>query len=358
MRWELSEEQEMFRESFSGWLDRFCGSESVRRWSDGGDPSEFEHKLVEEGWFSAGLPEEIGGQGGGLLELALTAEELGRHAAPSSAWISSVLAAPLLPTETAAEVLGGGGFAAIAADSSRAPDAPGAFRVSDDGCLTGAAAAVLGADRATRLVVPAHGADGLGLYLVDSETAGVSITPRELLDRTRSVADVELSEVVGRRLNLDAENALKDIALRAAVLVSADALGTMERMLELAVDYSKQRQQFGVPIGSFQAVKHAAAGILVSVEAGRSIAYYAAASVDLGLDDCALHAAVAKAQVTRNAVQAADSALVMHGAIGYTWEHDLHLYYKRAKLDEKLFGGPGVWNERLARDLPLLPAAG
>ncbi len=105
-------------------------------------------------------------------------------------------------------------------------------------------------------------------------------------------------------------------------------------------------------------MKHAAAGILVSVEAGRSIAYYAAASVDLGLDDRAIHAAVAKAQVPRSAVQAADSALVMHGAIGYTWEHDLHLYYKRAKLDEKLFGGPGVWNERLARDLPLLPATG
>jgi alkylation response protein AidB-like acyl-CoA dehydrogenase len=129
----------------------------------------------------------------------------------------------------------------------------------------------------------------------------------------------------------------------------------MERMMEMAVEYSLQRHQFGVPIGSFQAVKHAAASILVDVEAGRSGIYYAAASVQAGDNDCALHAAAVKAQVTAAAVRAADSALTMHGAIGYTWEHDLQLFYKRAKLDEALFGAPGVWNERIARGLNLTP---
>lgn len=357
MRWELSEEQEMFQESFGGWLERFTPAEAVRAWEDSGDPSEFEHKFVEEGWFSAGLPDELGGQGGGLLELALTAEGLGRHAAPSSAWIASVLAAPVLPADLAADVLSGGGFAAVVADASRPVDVPTPVRVAADGTLTGAVSTVLGADRATRLVVPAQAADGLGLYLVETAASGVSVTPRRLLDRSRSAGDVTFDGAVGTRLDIDAGSALADVSLRGAVLVAADTLGVMERMLQLAVDYSKNRQQFGVPIGSFQAVKHAAATMLVSVEAARSIAYYAAASVDEGHDERGLHAATAKAQVTGPGVQAADSALLLHGAIGYTWEHDLHLYYKRAKLNEKLFGGPSVWNERIAEALPLLPVA-
>ncbi|MEU2001626.1 acyl-CoA dehydrogenase [Rhodococcus sp. NPDC019627] len=357
MRWELSEEQEMFTEALGGWLERFAAPAKVRKWGESGDPAEFEQRFVEEGWFSAGLAEDIGGQGGGLLELALTAEALARYAAPSSAWTASVLAAPLLPADVATDVLSGEGFAAVAVDSTRPFSVTDSVRADSSGTLTGRVPVVLGAERAKLLVVPAVDVDGqVALYLVRVDDPGVTVKSRRFLDPSRAAADVLFEGGAGQRLDGEAATALEDVGLRAAVLVAADALGAMDRMLHLAVDYSKQRQQFGVPIGSFQAVKHAAAGILVSVEAGRSIAYYAAASVDLGLGDRAMHAAVAKAQVPRNAVQAADSALVMHGAIGYTWEHDLHLYYKRAKLDEKLFGGPDVWNERLARDLPLLPA--
>jgi alkylation response protein AidB-like acyl-CoA dehydrogenase len=126
-------------------------------------------------------------------------------------------------------------------------------------------------------------------------------------------------------------------------------------MLQLAVDYSKQRQQFGQPIGAFQAVKHAAAQMLVTVESSLTIVCYAAQSTEEGLPDCATHAAVAKSQVSAAAATLADSALTLHGAIGYTWEHDLHLFYKRAKLDRVLFGTPAAWNERIADALPLLP---
>lgn len=358
MRWELSEEQEMFTEALGGWLERFAAPANVRKWGESGEPAEFERRFVEEGWFSAGLPEDVGGQGGGLVELALTAEALGRCAAPASAWTASVLAAPLLPPDVADAVLTGGEFAALALDSSRPLGLRDAVRVDERGALTGRVSAVLGAERAARLVVPAEGSEGAALYLVRVADPGVTVTPRRFLDPSRGAADVRFENVVAQRLDVDVPAALADAGLRAAVLVSADALGAMERMLRLAVDYSRTRHQFGVPIGSFQAMKHSAATILVSVEAARSIAYYAAASVDLGLGERAMHAAIAKAQVTRSAVQAADSALVMHGAIGYTWEHDLQLFYKRTKLDEKLFGSPEVWNERLARDLPLLPAAG
>jgi alkylation response protein AidB-like acyl-CoA dehydrogenase len=148
---------------------------------------------------------------------------------------------------------------------------------------------------------------------------------------------------------------LEEMATRAAILVAADTLGAAERMLRLAVDYSKQRQQFGQPIGSFQAVKHAAAQMLVAVESSMSIVFYAAQSAEENLAGRATHAAVAKAQVTAHAAEVADSALTLHGAVGYTWEHDLHLFYKRAKLNRVLFGTPAAWNERIADALPLIP---
>jgi alkylation response protein AidB-like acyl-CoA dehydrogenase len=204
-------------------------------------------------------------------------------------------------------------------------------------------------------VVPVRNADATSLWLVDGAATGVGVHPRSLLDRSRDVADITLDDVAARRLETDAAVALGEIATRAAVLVAADALGASERMLQLAVDYSKQRHQFGRPIGSFQAVKHSAAQMLVTVESSLSIVCYAAQSAEEGLPEHAIHAAVAKAQVTGSSAELADSALTLHGAIGYTWEHDLHLFYKRAKLDRVLFGTPAAWNERIADALPLLP---
>jgi alkylation response protein AidB-like acyl-CoA dehydrogenase len=354
MRWELSEEQELFRDSFRDWLGEFASAETVRKWLDAGESESFEERFVADGWFGVGSPEESGGQGGGLLELALTAEQLGRAAAPSGAWLASVLTIPALTglPEISASILGEREFSAFAAHADRPLDAPGPVRFAD-GRLTGEVRTVLGGDRARWLLVPSGGS----LYLVDAKEDGVSRSSRKLLDRSRSVADVRFDGAPARKLDVDAGRVLADAALRAAVLVAADSLGAAERMLELAVDYSLQRKQFGVPIGSFQAMKHAAATMLVTVESSRSITYFAAASVDLGQDEAPVYAATAKAQVTPAAERAADSALTMHGAIGYTWEHDLQFLYKRAKLNKPLFGAPSVWNERLAAALPLVPAA-
>jgi alkylation response protein AidB-like acyl-CoA dehydrogenase len=205
--------------------------------------------------------------------------------------------------------------------------------------------------------VPIPDGDATSLWLVDVTAADVGVHPLSLLDRSRDVADITLDNVAARRLDIDAKATLDEIATRAAVLVAADALGAYERMLQLAVDYSKQRHQFGQPIGSFQAVKHAAAQMLVTVESSMSIVCYAAQSAEEGLPERATHAAVAKAQVTGAAVDLADSALTLHGAIGYTWEHDLHLFYKRAMLDRVLFGTPTAWNERIANALPLIPVS-
>ncbi|MGQ0841913.1 acyl-CoA dehydrogenase family protein [Actinokineospora sp.] len=354
MRWELSEEQTDFRSTLRDWLRDRCPSPVLREWLDSGEYGAFERQFAAAGWFSVGSSEEIGGEGGGLVELALTAEEVGRRVAPASAWFGSMLAVPALSTtpDAAKELLADGVTTVLAVPAQSVPG--GRPTVSDDGDgLVGSVAGVLGADRARRMVVPVRHRHGLALVLVDADSPGVQVRGRVLTDRTRTVADVVFTGATGVSLATDPEAVLRDTALRAAVLTAADSLGLAAQMLDMTVEYSGQRKQFGVPIGSFQAVKHAAAEMLVQVESARSIVYLAAASVEVGHPDAPLHAAAAKAQVTADVAAAADTSLTLHGAIGYTWEHDLQLYYKRAKLNQQLFGTPTVWNERIAEALGL-----
>lgn len=355
MRWELSAEQADFRAVLADWLGGTCAPETVRGWLDAGDHATFEGRFVADGWFGVGSPEGLGGEGGGVVELVLAAEELGRRAAPSSSWLGSMLALPALAgaPEAAKALLADGVTTVLAVSAGAVPGAGTAVVAHGEG-VSGQVPTVLGAGRARRLVVPV--ADRGEIHLVDVDQPGVRCTARALTDRSRVVADVELDGARSAVIPLDSTAAVEAAALRAAVLVAGDALGVMERMLDATVEYVQQRTQFGVAIGSFQAVKHAAAEMLVQVESARSIVYLAAAAVEGGRADAPLLAAAAKAQVCASASAAADSALTLHGAIGYTWEHDLQIFYKRAKLDAELFGSPASWNERLAGGLELLPA--
>ncbi|GAB3710316.1 acyl-CoA dehydrogenase family protein [Nocardiopsis oceani] len=355
MEWKFSEEQEAYAEALQDWLESSVDSKRLRRWFETGDPSEFLGSFARY-WAGVGIPEEEGGQGGGLVELALTSEHLARVAAPSSEWLATTLALPALAgrpedVETALS----GQTLALLVPADRIPDDAAPLEVRDSG-IHGVVPRVLSGDKAARFVVPVAGAGGVELHLVGAAQDGVRSTARRLLDRSRSMADVTLDGAASERLDVDASAVLSGIARQAAVLVAADTLGVSQRLLDLSVEYAKQRQQFGVAIGSFQAVKHAAATIMVGVEAARSAVYYTAASVDSGQPEGSLHAAATKAQVTAEGPRAADSALTMHGAIGYTWEHDLHLFYKRAKLNAGLFGSPEAWNDRLADALGLLGA--
>jgi alkylation response protein AidB-like acyl-CoA dehydrogenase len=330
VRGQLSDEQEAYQDALRGWLGRTADPATVRGWLDRADDMSFERRFADDGWAGVGVAEGCGGQGGGLVELAITAQELGRSSAPSGTWLASVLAAPLLGALDGALLVPAEAIPHLAATAERVPR-------------------VLGARSAKHLVVP--GSEGLAVVAAEH----VEVTPRSLLDRSRSVGDVRVTEA---RKPLDVDpSLLVEASARAAVLVAADALGASQRMLDLAVEYAGQRHQFGVPIGSFQAVKHAAATMLVGIEAARSIVYFAAASVDAPADrrdpQWLLHAAAAKAQVTAEAARAADTALTLHGAVGYTWEHDLQLSYKRAKLDEALFGTPEAWNRLIADGLSL-----
>jgi alkylation response protein AidB-like acyl-CoA dehydrogenase len=370
VEWNLSAEQEAYQEAFRDWLSDVAAPDTVRRWLDAGEAAAFEKLFTDGGWSGVGLPEELGGQGGGLVELALTAEGLARAAAPSAGWLANALTVPALALAGRRDIVElalAGETAAYLIPAESVPDKAPLLSADAAGAISGSVPRVLAGDTAVRFVVlvvhpgtredcspPAAGSQEL--RLVEAGAPGVTRTRRKLLDRSRSVADVTLDRAPSSPLELPAGSAevLRQASARSAVLVAADSLGASAAMLDLAVAYSKQRHQFGVPIGSFQAVKHAAATILVGVEAARSAVYFAAASVDAGGPEAFLHAAAVKAQVTAEAVRSADSALTMHGAIGYTWEYDLQLFFKRAKLDEKLLGTPAEWNERIADGLALL----
>lgn len=356
MQWRLAEEQQDYQSALRAWLADAAPSDQLRAWAED-DPhgSEFEARMRWDGMAGVGVAESLGGQGGGVVELALTSQELGRAAVPSGAWLATALAMVALDgaPELASEALAGGGASLLVRGDAVPDQAPMAITCTGDR-LHGTVEWVLGSATADLLVAPVAAADGLRLRAVRRSDPGVVVRPHHLLDRSRSAATVVLEGAASRPLPTDGGTAMRKVADRAGVLVAADALGAMERMLEMTVSYSLQRHQFGVQIGSFQAVKHAAATILVDVEAGRSGLYYAAASVESDNAECSLHASAIKAQITAAAGRAADSALTMHGAIGYTWEHDLQLFYKRARLDEALFGPPSAWNERLAQGLPLL----
>jgi alkylation response protein AidB-like acyl-CoA dehydrogenase len=341
MRWRLSDEQQDYQKSLRAWLADIAGPRTLRGWYDAADSAPFEARFVTDGWSGVGLPEALGGQGGGLVELALTAQELGRAAAPSSAWLASVLAAPAA----------GGTGAALLLPAETVP------HLADPLPGTGVVVPrVMCGATTDRFVVPARENDGVVLRVVDG--GSVQRTARHLLDRSRTAADVRLDGTPGDATDGDAPMLLREASARGAVLVAADALGASERMLEMAVAYAAQRRQFGVPIGSFQAVKHAAAQMLVGIEAARSVVYFAAASVDTPAGErdpqWLMHAAAAKSQVTAEAARAADTALTLHGAIGYTWEHDLQLFYKRAKLDAALLGRPATWAGVIADGLHLV----
>jgi alkylation response protein AidB-like acyl-CoA dehydrogenase len=353
--WKLSAEQQAYQEAFRDWLSAVAPARTVRRWLDEANVSAFESRFAADGWAGVGLPEGLGGQGGGLIELALTAEELARAAAPSAAWLTTVLALPALDGQPGfADAALAGPAVAYLASAEAVPDQVTPLAADAAGALTGTVPRVLAGDTAACFVVPVGEGAVRELRLVDASAPGVTRTRRHLLDRSRSAADITLDRVPSARLAAAASAVLTQAAARAAVLVAADSLGATERMLHLAVEYSGQRRQFGVPIGSFQAVKHAAATIEVGIEAARSAVHFAAASVDAGDPQSLLHAAAVKAQVTAEGARAAESALTLHGAIGYTWEYDLHLFFKRARLDRELYGAPAAWNERIADGLALV----
>ncbi|MFI6448245.1 acyl-CoA dehydrogenase family protein [Kitasatospora sp. NPDC050543] len=311
---------------------------------------------------AAGLqvPEALGGAGASLRESAVVLEELGRACAPTPYLTSAVLATSVL-LATGAEELGplaaGERTAALAVPFSNSPYGPfpGGVRAGAAGELTGTVTSVADARAADLLIVPARGPDGPGLYAVD--TARVTVRPRVALDLTRPLADLALNGAPGRLLAGPdrAADVLRRALLTGAGLLASEQLGVAQWCLDTTVSHLRERRQFGRVVGSFQALKHRLAELWLDIAGARAAARAAADALARQTDDAAVLVAVAASHCGAVAVRAAEEAVQLHGGIGMTWEHPVHLYLKRAKADQLALGTPGRHREALAA-LVELPA--
>ena len=346
MDFELSDDQVALRDGARELLDGLASTVRVRAVLEagGGLDRELWKAMVEQGWTGVELPEAEGGLGLGVVEVAVLLEEIGRHAAPAP-FQSTVLALGALARAGRAdrvESLLGGDAVGCVAWSARS-DAVRAERAGTDWRLTGRPDPTPYAPSATVAVVAAAAADGPALFEVD--LSGGAPAPEPAMDRTRELGWLRLDATPGVLLGeSDAVDALLD---RGAVYASAEMLGGASRAMEMAVEYAKERVQFDRPIGSFQAVKHRCADMLVDVEGMRSTVYWAAWCIGAG-DDAPVAASTAKVWCSDASKRVMASALQVHGGIGFTWEHDLHLFLKRAQLDQLTFGDAAFHRARLA----------
>jgi alkylation response protein AidB-like acyl-CoA dehydrogenase len=331
-----------------------------------GMPPDLYQQIANLGWNGLIVPEKFGGAGLGMLDMSVLLEECGYAALPGPFLFSSVLAASALAGGGSedindrrlgplAEGRATGTVAIVEANDSLNPaDLSTTARKSGSGwVLNGAKMFVPYGDVADFVIGTARtgaGADEIGVFVVEPNSSGVRIRRLNNLDMTRRVCAVELDAVVvpaqaalrgGARLY----DRLVDIA---AVAIAADSLGGTERALEMAVEYSKVREQFGRPIGSYQALQHAAAEIVADMEPARSLLWYAAHALDVLSNDAPRAAAMVKARMCEVYMRSADRAVLMHGGIGFTWDHDIHLWFKRARFNESYFGAPPFHRERVA----------
>ncbi|MFJ9563895.1 acyl-CoA dehydrogenase family protein [Streptomyces fuscichromogenes] len=346
---ELSEEQDALRGISRDLLASDCPPRTVRAVVAAG--RDVDDKLWERGvrmgWTGLAAPEDSGGAGQGLVELCLVAEELGRAAAPGpfpetalASWAAargaSRLASELAEGRLKAAFVPGGSLA-VRRDGQRV-------------VLSGRARAVHAAGCADRLLVALTGDEP---YVLLMPTASVRTERRTTLDLTRSWYDVLFDDVTvadEQILAADRGEARRWVDAM-AVLTAADALGAGERLLEMTVGHVTVREQFGRPLGGFQAVKHKAADMLIALRGLRAAVYYAALAFDADRDDASTAASVAKAFASEGLPEVAGQALQSHGGIGFTWEHDLHLYLRRATVDALVHGTAAHHHERVLAHL-------
>ncbi|MGH9018309.1 MAG: acyl-CoA dehydrogenase family protein [Acidimicrobiales bacterium] len=366
MDFELSDDQRALQSAAADLLDDRCPPSRVR--DVGAAPGHLDTALwkamAEQGWLAVEVTESDGGLGLGLVETVVLCEQLGRHVAPVP-FLGSVLAGRALASALSAgeiepgTVLGGpdvatwvarlsNGEAVGAVAWSRRPGAVTARGEGDRWTLSGRSDLVVYGPAADVVVVFADVEGSPGLFAL---APGGSQRPHSepAMDITRDVGWLTLEAEPGLRLG--GADGADDLLNRAATAVSAEMLGAADHVLEMTVEYAKDRVQFGRPIGSFQAVKHRCADMLVDVEGMRSATYYAAWAVGADDTEAAAAASVAKTWGSDAARRVMASGLQVHGGIGFTWEHDLHLFLKRSQLDQMGFGDAGFHRERLARIL-------
>jgi len=374
----FSEEQEMLRRSAREFLAKECSPKVVRRLMespDGYDAALWK-KVADLGWTALGIPEEYGGVGT-FLDLVVVLEEAGRALLPGPYFSTMGLAVPVL-IEAGNEAQKKEALGAIASGSARATlaftEPSGRW---DAGSVTLTAKPSGGGWRldgvkvfvpdvlllaADYLIVVARtrgeGEEGITLFLLKGKPDGLTVRPLETLDLTRRWSEIRFD---GVQLGADAVMGAPDQAWPrlkrslewATCALCAEMVGGVQKVLETSTEYAKTRHQFGKPIGIYQAVSHKLADMLVLSESGRSAAYYAAWAVDADAPDRSLASSMAKAYVSDAYRKVAGDGIQIHGGIGFTWEHDMHLYFKRAKASEVTLGDATFHRELVAQALDL-----
>jgi len=368
----LSADQEALQRSAREFLARECPPLLVRDCaaSEDGVPRGLYREMAELGWMGILVPEDAGGLGLGALELATLCEEIGRVAAPGPFLSTQLAIAALLHGGSAAlrqawlpRLVRGEAFATLAVAQDAGTPAPDdvavrAARERGGMALSGTVPMVLDAPAADLLLVvartgAANGRGGVTLCAVERSQPGVRVAPHASLDVTRRFGAVTLRRAhVARDAVLGREGAagplLERLADLACLGIAADSLGGAARTLEMALEYARVREQFGRKIGSFQAIKHLLAEMVADVEPARSLVWHAAYAADRPARERARAAAIAKAALSDIYSRTARRSVEIHGGIGFTWEFDLNLWFKRAHVSESLFGDPAYHRERLA----------
>ena len=371
MDFSLSEEQRMLVASTGQLIARDSPISRVRELADqdglGYDPRVW-RQGSELGWPALLIPEDYGGLGRDLVDVALIAQEHGRTVQPGPLLSNAVVAeaisrsdrddvrASVLPSLATGEAVATWAFA-----EPRQPwDVTGvhatAVEAADGYRLTGVKTAVQDAEGARWILVTARLNGHLAQFLVERDACGLSVRRQHTIDITRRFDEVRLDDVAipaSAVVNApgEADAAIERQLRCGAVLICAESLGVGETVLDMCVEYAKLRVQFGRPIGSFQAVKHKCATMRMWLQASRAATYYASMAVAADADDAPEAASVAKAYAGAAIANLTSEALQVHGGIGFTWEHDLHLYHRRAKANQVLFGDPYLHHERLAAAL-------
>jgi alkylation response protein AidB-like acyl-CoA dehydrogenase len=371
----FNEEQDMLRKSARDFLAKESPMTYVRRMMEDevGHSGETWRKMAALGWMGLILPEEHGGAGLNMVDLVVVLEEMGRVVMPGP-FFSTVLLGALAVLEGGSEQQKARYLQPIAAGELKATvaslepngrwDAEGieATAVADSGgfLLNGTKLFVPDAHVADLIVVAVRtekgkGEEGISLFAVDVPKEGVTVTQLKTMDQTRKLCEVKLEQVrVGPEALVGARGGgfpiLKRVTDRAKVALCAEMCGGAERVLEMSVEYAKVRVQFDRPIGSFQAIQHKCANMLLLVESAKSATYYAAWAVANDVPEAPLAAAMAKSYTSDAYRVVAGEGIQIHGGIGFTWEHDMHIYFKRAKGSEFTFGD-ATYNRELVAQL-------
>lgn len=371
MNFDFSDDQKHLKGEARRFLDANCSTARVRTvLNDAGATHDAAlwAAVAAQGWLGAAIPEEYGGLGLGHLELCAIAEELGRAVAPIP-FASTVymLAEAVLAAGTEAQkqeilpkIAGGELIGALA--TSEGPGAPTAATLQSTvsgGKLSGVKLPVTDGDIADTCIVLAKENGQPGLFLVDLNGPGVSREPLKTLDPTRDAAKVTFADAPAERLGEAGQGfeLLQRILDRAAVLLAFEQVGGADRCLEMARDFALERYAFGRQIGSYQAMKHKLADMYVKNELARSNAYYGAWALNADAPELPVAAAAARIAACDAYWYAAKESIQTHGGIGFTWEVDCHLYYRRSRQLGLVAGAPRVWKERLVSQLERRNAA-